>query len=103
MSTDPKKVAANTKAMIEKRAEEERARIAADRTEHQKAMDAEAKARAAVLDKAMKGLSDGEQKQVRLNAAIIVANRGGIGPNQKQAAHDDVALALAKYMALGEV
>lgn len=102
MSTDLKKAAETTKASLARKAEEERQRMEGERNEHELALAVEAEARQSVLDKAMKTLTKEEQKQVRLQAAIICAVRG-YSPQQKQAQHDDVALSLAKYMADGAV
>lgn len=106
MSTEVKsseKAAERTKRLIRERAEAERIQREAEHAEHLASLSSEAKERAAVLDKVMKNLDEGEQRQVRLHAAIICQTKEGYGPNQKQAAHDDVALALARYMATGIV
>lgn len=107
MSTEPKttaeKASERTKRLIAERAQKDRDEREAAHAEHLASLSEEAKARAVVLGKAMKGLSEEEQRQVRLHAAIICQTKEGFGPNQKQAAHDDVALALAKYMADGVV
>lgn len=105
MSTEVKtaseKASERTKRLVREKAEAERLQRESDLAEHRASMDAEGKARAVVLEKAMKGLSEEEQRLVRLHAAVIVATRDGGSPHQKQAAHDDVALGLAKYMADG--
>lgn len=103
IKTTAEKASERTKRLIKEKAEAERKQREDDLAEHRASMDAEGEARALVLGKAMKGLSEDEQKLVRLHAAVIVATRDGGTPNQKQAAHDDVALTLAKYMADGVV
>lgn len=106
MSTEEKsseKASERTKRLIKERAEADRKEREAAHAEHLASLSEEAKQRAAVLTKAMKSLDESEQRQVRLHAAIICQTKEGYGPNQKQAAHDDVALALAKYMADGIV
>ncbi len=106
MSTETKsseKASERTKRLARERAEADRKQREEDHAAHLASLSDEAKTRGAVLDKAMKSLDESEQRQVRLHAAIICQTKEGFGPNQKQAAHDDVALALAKYMADGVV
>lgn len=82
-------------------------RAAADieRSEHRQAMIMEAERSSAELQAAMESLTKGEQRLVRLHAAVLCEEPGridGHGP-QRQMQYDAMARRLARYMATGEV
>lgn len=91
------------KAKVTARAQADRDARDREREEHQRAMDEQAAQAAQELEELMKGLKEPEQRLVRLHAALHCKAHNFSTPHNKQAAYDDVAKELARYMITGKV